>query len=119
MRCRSWPLYVATVERTFNARVFRYITAIGQIATVRPGLNERSNNKLVYIFYSLQNFYFDFSSMTSIERKSITVDLENHVRFEIDCNATLIIDSHSLSRTVLRVSAPKYNLDGSSIVKYV
>lgn len=40
--------------------VFRYITAIGQITAVRPGSNERSNNKLVYIFFSIPqpNDYF-------------------------------------------------------------
>ncbi|CAB3221975.1 unnamed protein product [Arctia plantaginis] len=54
--------------------------------------------------------------MTSIGRKGIIVDLEDHVRFKIDLNATLIIDSHSLSRTDFSILAPKYNLDGSSVV---
>lgn len=69
---------------------------------MRPGLNERSKNKLVYIFYYLHDFYSestlrfgtDAAGAAAVEsRRPRFADLENHVRLEIDRYATLTIIS--------------------------
>lgn len=70
---------VSAPGTSFIARVFRYITAIRRITAVRPGTNEHSNNKLVYIFYSRDNS-FDSMPPRSCLRNPARGDLARRPR---------------------------------------